>query len=453
MGAGIENLGEVRGWSKVLRFTLPSIFMMLFISTYSLVDGAFVSNFINTDALASMNILMPLWSLMTGLGFMMATGGSAYVSNLLGQNKPDEAKASFSEIMLITTVITITIAALCFVFAEPLVRLMGADDTLIFYSLEYLYVFLPFTVFFILQFLCSQFLVVAGRPGMALVLSIAGGLTNMMMDYVLIVVAEWGVTGAAIASGLGAAIPSVIGILVFSLKSTNIHFTKPLRDPKVVTKTCSNGISEMVSEVSGGITIMCFNLVMMSYIGPDGVSAITIISYVQFLALSVVIGYANGIAPVMSFNHGAGDREGMSSVYRTSVIFVAAISVFVFLFMELFSRNIVGVFASDSPEVMDIAVHGASIFSFAFLLMGFNVYSSSLFTSLSNGLVSAVISSLRSFVLLAPFIIILPYLFGIDWVWLAVPLTDLVTFVVAITLVVKLNGRYGYLGKGRVSES
>ncbi len=201
----------------------------------------------------------------------------------------------------------------------------------------------------------------------------------------------------------------------------------------------------MAGELSGGITILCYNLVMMSYLGPDGVSAITILSYVQFLALAAIIGYSNGIAPVMSYDHGSGDKEGMNKVFRFSLKFVAILSIAVFVVMELFAHQIAGIFAGSSDSVMDLTVYGARIFAIGFLFMGLNVYGSSLFTSLSNGPVSALISLIRSLVLLAPMIIALPAIFGIDAVWFAVPLTEIASTILVVYLLFRYSGRYGYM--------
>lgn len=442
-----KKLGDVRGWKRILRFTIPSIVMMVFISTYTVVDGAFISNFISTDALAAINLLMPLWSIMTGFGFMLCTGGSAYVSNLFGQGRYDEGRSAFTLIMLTGAAVAAVIIIIGYALTEPLVKLLGADDVLIGYTEDYLVTFLPFGLFFMLQFLANQFLVVAGRPGTALALAVSGGIANITFDYLLIVVFDMGVTGAAVASGMSSLIPSVVAMLFFCSKRSSVHFVVPCRRFSVISKTCSNGVSEMVSELSGGITVLCYNLVMMEYIGADGVSAIAILSYVQFLALSIIIGFSNGIAPVMSFDHGAGDTEGKRNVFFRSMVFVSLVSIAMFLVVEFGSRGIAGLFASASDEVMDITVKGAAIFAFGFLFMGANLYVSSLFTSLSNGLISAIISALRTLVLLAPLIVFLPMLFGIDAVWLAVPLAELITYVVAWTLLFRYNGRYGYMGR------
>ena len=447
-----ENLGSIRSGKDILKFTAPSIATILFISSYSIVDGAFISNFVNTDALTSINILMPAVSLLTGIGFMFSTGGSAYLANLLGKGEPEKARGSMSLMLSVLAAVSAASAVAAVIFADPLVKLLGADEAVRGGSVEYLYGYAPFIPFLLLQFVLTQLLIVAGRPGMSLVASVAGGLSNIALDYLLIAVLDFGLAGAAAASGIGSMIPSVIGIVFLMNKNRILHFAKPSRDFSAITSACSNGISEMASELTGGITILCYNLVMMEYLGPDGVAAITILSYVQFLALSAVIGYSNGIAPVMSFDHGAGDGDGMRKVFGFSLKFTAALSVLVFVMMELFSGQVAGFFAEGSESVMEITVYGAGIFSFGFLFMGFNVYASSLFTSLSNGPVSALISLFRSLILLTPLIIILPAVFGIDAIWYAVPVTELFSAVLASLLVIRYGGRYGYMPERKLRE-
>ncbi|MBR2254785.1 MAG: polysaccharide biosynthesis C-terminal domain-containing protein, partial [Candidatus Methanomethylophilaceae archaeon] len=420
-------LGSVTGTRKVLRFALPSVVMMVFISSYNVVDGAFISNYVDTDALASLNIMMPVFSLVTGVGFMFATGGSAYVSNLFGKGEPDMARAAFTQIIIAVTAVSVVFTLFGSVFVEDIASLSGADEALLDGCVEYTRVYLFFTVFLILQFVTNQFLVVAGRPSVALYSSIAGGISNIVLDYVFIAVLGWGLEGAAAASGIGSLVPSCVALALFADRRMYVRFAKPARGAAAIASSLSNGVSEMVSEVSGGVTVLCYNLVMMRYIGADGVAAISILSYVEFLALSVVIGYSNGVAPLMSFRHGAGDRSGIRNLFRTSMLFVSVLSVSVFAMMELFAGSVAGLFAQSSDSVMDLVEHGATVYAFGFLFMGINVYASSMFTSLSNGKVSAWISFVRTLLLLAPLIILFPAAFGIDSVWFAVPVTEAVT--------------------------
>lgn len=439
------ELDGVVGWRRTIRFALPTIISMVCISSYTLVDGAFVANLIGTDALASINILTPIASLVTGMGFMFSTGGSAYVANLIGKGEVERANKSFTTLVLFAVGLSLVLTLLGTLFMEQLIALLGAGPELMDGSIAYGNAYLLFLVFMMLQFIFMQMLIVTGRPKIALALSIASGMTNIVLDFVFIAIFDMGLTGAAIASGCGTFPPAVIGYILLSNKTSTVHFTSPSMDLSVIASTCSNGISEMVSEASSGVTALLYNLVMMRYLGPDGVSAITIIMYVQFFAIALILGYASGVAPVMSYNHGKQDHGRMRGLYNTSMMYVLFVSIAVFIVMFVFGDTFVAYYASSSDEVMELASYGAHIFSFAFLMMGINLYASSLFTSLSNGPVSALISAIRTMVLLAPMIVLLTFFFGIDAIWFAVPITELITLVISIALMLHLGRRYGFI--------
>ncbi len=446
-----QELGSVRTPRQIMRFAIPTIIVMVSISTYSIADGALVSNMIGTDALAALNIVMPVSALFTSFGFMFSTGGSAYVATKLGEGKRDEANRSFSGIVLTAFAVSVVSMAVILTFSSELVDLMGADETLHDLSHDYLVLYGAFAPTFILQFLTTQFLIVAGRPGLSLACSLAAGFVNIALDILFMGPFGMGMTGAALASGIGALMAVAVGALYFILKKDSpIRLVSPSLDPRMLGKTCSNGASEMVTELSGSITTLLFNLTMMRYYGPDGVSAITILMYVQFLSLAVTLGYSMGVAPLMSYNQGADDRAMMRSLFSISLRFVGILSIVVFVLLETLAGPIVGLFAGDSEHVREMTVHGARIFAFAFLMMEFNAYASSLFTSLSNGLLSALISFIRGILVLAPLIVLMPIVMGPEGVWFAVPLTEVVTVAISAFLVVRMGPRYGYLeGRGR----
>ena len=448
-----QELGSVRTRRQIMRFAIPTIIVMVSISTYSIADGALVSNMIGTDALAALNIVMPVSALFTSFGFMFSTGGSAYVATKLGEGRRDEASRSFSGIVLTAFVVSVISMAVILSFSSELVDLMGADATLHDFSRDYLVVYAAFAPTFILQYLTTQFLIVAGRPGLSLACSIAAGLVNIVLDILFIGPFGMGMKGAALASGIGALMAVMVGALYFVLKKDSpIRFVRPSLDPRMLGKTCSNGASEMVTELSGSITTLLFNLTMMRYYGPDGVSAITILMYVEFLSLAVILGYSMGVAPLMSYNQGADDKKMMRSLFSTSMRFVGILSIMTFVLLETLAGPIVGLFAGDSEHVREMTVHGARIFAFAFLMMGFNAYASSLFTSLSNGLLSALISFIRGIIVLAPLIVLMPIVMGPEGVWFAVPLTEVVTVAISAFLVVRMGPRYGYMaGRGHAN--
>jgi len=270
-------------------------------------------------------------------------------------------------------------------------------------------------------------------------------MSNIALDLLFIAGMGMGVEGAAIASGSSALIPCAVAAYVFSSRSrSTLVFRRPSWVPSVIGKACSNGASEMVAELSGVVSSLAFNLVMMSYVGVDGVAAITIIMYVQFLALAVIMGFSVGISPVMSYQYGKGDRDAMAGIYRVSAWFCLAFSVAVFLFMEAFGGLVISVFDAGNQNLYDLALSGVRIHSFAYLFMGTNLYASSLFTSLSNGRLSALISALRALVVLVPLVVLLPLFLGVDGVWLSVPITEMAVVILSVYLLHSNADRYGY---------
>lgn len=447
-----QNLGTVIGSGKIMKFALPSIVMMVFISSYSIVDGLFVSNWISSDALAALNLITPAFSVFGAIGFMFATGGSAYVATLLGKRKNDEADSAFTQIVSTAFIISVFIAVIGFVFSENFVRLLGADSSLFPLTLEYWNTLILFVPFIMLQYVCMQFLVVVGKPQMALVASVIAGVTNILLDCLFIYVFGWGLAGAAFASGIGSLLAVIVTVPVFSSNESHPKFRCSHITKQVIVPTCTNGVSEMATNLAAAVTSFLFNIMMMRYAGADGVSAISIIMYVEFLAIAVILGYSSGVAPLMSYHNGAGDTVHKRELFRFSMKFVFLFSFVVFIVMELFAGTVIGFFVPEFSEVGVMATEGARIHALAFLIMGLNDYASGLFTALSNGLVSAVISGLSSFVILAPLIVLFPIVFGIHAIWFAVPLTEFIAAFVTLYYLMKLGPKYGFL-KGKVVQT
>ncbi len=446
MSSEESELGTITGPRKILRFALPSIVMMVFISSYSMVDGLFVSNWIGSNAFAALNLTMPAFNIFGAIGFMFATGGSAYVATLLGRKKVAEANSAFTQIILASFLLALLITALGFVFADEFVYALGADSVLAPMTLEYWNILVLFVPFIMMQFIALQFLIVIGRPQMALAASVIDGSLNIFLDWVFIDIFHWGLGGAAFASGIGSVVAVVIAFSVLCSKKSHLKFVRHcMITAKVIVPTCTNGVSEMATNLAAAVTSFLFNLMMMKYAGADGVAAISIILYVEFLAVAVTVGYSAGVAPVMSYHNGAGDDMHKRELFRFSMKFVCAFALAVFIVMEIFAGTIVGFFVSGSSEVGQMATEGTRIHSLAFLLMGVNDYASALFTSLSNGLVSAVISGVSSFIILAPMIVALPTLFGIHAIWFAVPLTEFISVFVTIQYFLRLGPKYGFL--------
>lgn len=446
----VDDLGSVRTPRSILAFTCSSIVMMLFISSYSVIDGVFISNLIGTDALAALNITMPAFSAFGSVAFMFAAGGSTIVATMLGEGRTREANRSTFQIFFAVGVIGICISMVITLFAEDVVRALGADDGLLPYCLEYWRALAPFVPLMMMQFVSIQFAIVSGSPMLALASSVTGGFINIALDWLFMGPLGMGMLGAALASGIGSAFVACICIAHIASGRSGLRFEPSAVSAKVIVPACTNGSSEMASNMSSAVTVFLYNMVMMKHLGADGVSAITIISYVEFLAVAAIGGYSMGIDPVMSYCRGAKDRDGMRMVFAFSMKVIAVFSIAVFILMEVFAGMVVSLFSGGSEHVEEIAVNGARLYSVSFLFMGFNIYGSALFTSLSNGLVSAVIASIHGFVLLAPMILLLPELFGIDAVWLAVSVTEMITLAITIRYIRKLGPVYGFYGKRRV---
>lgn len=430
----------------LLRFTLPSMAMMLFNSFYTMVDGGFVSNFVNTDALSAINIVFPLINLVLAASIMIASGGSAVTARQMGEQEPQLARESFSLLTAFAAALGVAIAVLTVLFADPLVRLLGATDALYGYCREYLVFVSLFTPCCMLQILFQFFFVTAGKPNFGLAATLLGGVTNIVLDYVFIVPLGMGIRGAAVATGLGQTVPTVIGLCYFfSRRNPLLYYTRPVLRGRVLAFTCLNGSSEMVSNLAVAITTFLFNLIMLSYLGEDGVAAITIVFYAQFFFTAIFFGYTSGVAPLISYHFGAHDRDRLKRLVRLSLLFVAVCSLAAYGLSVVLSRAVVGVFTPAGTAVFDIASDGMKLFAIGFLFMGFNIFASGLFTALSNGLVSAVLAFFRTFVFLIAAIWLLPLLFGVPGVWFAIPAAELLALAVSLACIFRFRSRYHYL--------
>ena len=413
---------------SLIRFAFPSMVMMLFMGLYTIVDTIFVARFADTNALSSINIVCPVINLIVGLGTMLATGGSAVVAKKMGAGNTEEARSNFTLIVVAGAATGLLITAAGLFFLDEIIRGLGASQVLFPYCRDYLTIQLMFVVGNMMQVLYQNLFVTAGEPTLGFVLAVLAGIANIAFDYVFIVILQMGIKGAAIGTGIGYMIPTIIGTIFFLTKRSELHFCKPDMDASVLLKSCSNGVSEMVSQCSTAITTFLFNVTMMKLLGEDGVAAITVIIYSQFLLTTLYIGFSMGTAPVISYNYGSGNVNQLKKTVRICFRFIAGISIFVFLFALLGGESIAKVFAKNNRNVFEITKNGFIIFSFSFLFSGCNIFSSALFTALSNGKASAAISFLRTFGFITMFLLVLPRFLEVTGVWLAVPLAEFFTF-------------------------
>lgn len=431
---------------SLLRFAFPTIFMMLFFGFYTIVDTMFVSRFVNTNALSSINIVTPVINIIVGLGTMLAAGGSAIIARKLGDGRDAEGRQDLTAITLVGAGIGLVIACIGLLYIRPIVYGLGASDVLAPYAMDYLSILLVFAPANIVQVVFTVFFVTAGRPGLGMVAGVMGGVANAVLDYVFIVPMQMGIAGAALATGIGYMIPVVIGAaFFFSNRRGALHFAKPRFRLRVLTEGCFNGSSEMVSQMSAAVTTFFFNAAMMKLLGENGVAAITIIIYSQFLLTTLYIGFSMGVAPVVSYNYGSGDYPQLRRICRICLGVIAFFSIVVFAVVLFGGSSLVYVFTERGTAVYEIARQGFLIFQFSFLLCGFNIFASSLFTALSNGLISAIISFSRTFLFLLVGLLVLPTIFKVNGIWITIPLAELLTFVLSLVFLVKYKDRYRYL--------
>lgn len=416
---------------SLLRFALPSMVMMVFMSLYTIVDGIFISRLVGSNALSATNIIYPVINILIAVGIMLASGGSAVIARKLGEKKKDEARSNFSMIALVSVIFGI--AALIFGNAAltPLVKLLGSTPVIQEDCEIYLSILLYFAPACMLQMFFQMFFVTAGKPHIGLTVTILGGFTNAVFDYVLMGPLHMGIAGAAIATGLGQMVPAVIGVVYFFCVKGDLRFVKPTLDIGALKESCFNGSSEMVTNLSNAIVTYLFNIIMLGLMGENGVAAITIVLYGQFLFNALYMGFSMGVAPVFSFNYGRQNTTLLKRIYKICILFIIFSSVVITAMALSGSELIVSIFTPRNTETFAIAAGGFFLFSFNYLFAGINIFASGLFTAFSDGKVSAAISFLRTFGLLVGCILLLPRLIGESGVWLAVPVAEGLTVFVS----------------------
>ena len=417
---------------SLLKFAFPTIFMMIFMGLYTVVDTVFVARFADTNALSALNIVCPIINLIVGLGTMLATGGSAIIARKMGAGEHTRAAQDFTLIIGFGVLSGVLIVIFGTVFIDQIVWRLGAGNILFPYCKEYLFILLLFTPANILQVLFQNLIVTAGRPGIGMALGVSAGTANILLDYIFMGPLEMGIKGAALGTGIGYMIPAVTGLLFFSTRKSTLYFRKPVMNISLLAESCANGFSEMVSQSAAAVTTYLFNRIMMKLLGENGVAAITIIIYTQFLLSSLFIGFSMGAAPVISYNYGKQDEKQLKNIFSICIRFIIFISITVFAIAFIFSPSFVCAFSEKGTPVYEITRNGFLIFSFSFLFCGLNIFTSAAFTALSNGKISAILSFLRTFGLITVLLLILPNLLGVTGVWLAVPIAELITMILSL---------------------
>ena len=429
---------------NILRFVFPTIVMTVFNTFYTMVDGLFVSNLIGTAALSAINLTAPAIGLITAVSGMLATGGSAVVMKKMGEGREEEARQDFTLLILTNAVVGAVMMALGYGLMDVLLGSMGLSPEVFGYCHAYLSDYLLFTIPILLMYNFSLYLIAADRSRLSLICTVAGGVSNIVLDYVLIAMAGLGIRGAAAATGLGYSLTAAAGLLVFRKRDSLLHFQKPVFRGGVLFHASANGLSELATSLVSGITTLLFNLAMLKYIGEDGVAAITIIMYVLMFVSALFIGYSYGAAPMISYYHGEGNHEKLKKLVRFSVRFILGASALCAAVSALATPALVGVFTRPDSPVYALAVTGNRLCSIALLFLGLNVFASSMFTALFNGVVSAVLAFSRSFLFTVACVQLLPLLLGVTGVWLATPAAELLGLLMSAALLARHQKRYGY---------
>ncbi len=439
------QLSEHFTYSKLLRFTFPSVIMMIFTSIYSVVDGVFVSNFVGKTPFAAVNLIMPLLIILGALGFMIGTGGTAIVAKTLGEGKPELANQYFSLLVYTGLIGGTAVGVLGILFVRPVAAALGAEGQMLEDCVLYARIILAANPCFILQNIFQSFFVTAEKPKLGLYVTVGAGLTNIVLDALLVAVFPMGLAGAAAATALSQMVGGLVPILYFLRKNDSLlRLTKTKFHGKILLKTCANGSSELMSNISASVVTILYNLQLMRLAGEDGIAAYGAIMYVAFIFAAIFIGYAVGSAPVISFHYGAENTDELKSLLRKSVVLTAVSGAAMALLATLASAPLSKIFVGYDQDLYQMTVHGFQLFSFSFLLSGFNIFGSSFFTALNNGLISALISFLRTLVFQCASVLILPVFLKLDGVWLSIVAAEAAAFAVTLACLAANRRTYQY---------
>lgn len=434
-------------YRRLFRFTLPSIGMMVFASIYSVVDGFFVSNFAGKTPFAAINLIMPMLMILSTVGLMFGTGGSAIVAKTFGEKDDKKANEYFSLFVIVTFVLGVIFAILGIVFIKPIARLLGAEGDMLEYAAEYARIILLALPFNVLQQLFQSFFVTAEKPKLGLAVTVASGVTNMVLDAVLVLSLpqEYKLAGAAVATALSQIVGGVFPLIYFLRKNSSIlRIGKTSFDGKAILRACTNGSSEFMSNISMSLVSMLYNAQLLKYAGENGVAAYGVLMYVSMIFAAAFMGYSIGTAPVIGYHDGARNRDELKSILKKSLIILGISGVTMIISAELLSAPLSKMFVGYDNELMELTVSGFRIFSLCFAFMGYAIFASSFFTALNDGLTSAAISFLRTLVFQVAAVLILPAIFDINGIWASIVVAELMAVIISAVFIVAKRKRYGY---------
>lgn len=439
------QLSEHFTYGKLLKFTFPSIIMMVFTSIYGVVDGVFVSNFVGSESFAAVNLIMPFLMILGAIGFMLGTGGSALVAFILGTGDGQKANRVFSLMVYVLIVLGGIFMVGGILFMEPMARLLGADEAMLPVCVQYGRIVMLGLIPFMLQNTFQSFLVTAERPHFGLYITIAAGVTNMVLDALFVGVFRWGVAGAAAATVISQIVGGVIPLVYFICPNkSKLRLGKTKMDFRMLGKAAANGSSEFMTNVSMSLVNMLYNWQLMRLIGAQGVAVFGIIMYVSFIFAAIFIGYSMGSAPVIGFHYGAGNKEELKGLFRKSLWILLVFSVVLTGLAMILAKPLAMIFVAYDAELLELTKRALTIYSLSFLMSGFNIFASSFFTALNDGLTSALISFGRTLMFQVASVLLLPLIFDVDGIWAAVILAEGLALILSAACVIRNRKKYGY---------
>lgn len=441
------QLSEHFSYRKLMRFTLPSIAMMIFTSIYSVVDGFFVSNFAGKEPFTAVNLIMPVLQILGTVGFMFGTGGTAIVSKTYGEGDREKANSYFSLFVYIAFGLGIILAALGIAFIEPIARFLGAEDALLANSVTYATIILCALPFYILQMMFQSFFVAAEKPKLGLAVTVSAGMTNVVLDAVLVMLLppEYKLAGAAIATALSQAVGGIIPLIYFFRKNSSIlRLGRTHYDGKALFKACTNGSSEFMSNISMNLVGMLYNRQLLDYLGNDGVAAYGVMMYVSMIFSAAFLGYTIGVAPVIGFHYGAQNHGELQGLRKQSLWIITIFGIAMTALAELLAVPVSAIFVGYDAHLLDITVSGFKIFALCFAFMGFGIFISGFFTALGDGLTSALVAFLRTLVFQTAAILILPRLLDVDGIWISVVAAEFMSLILGGAFIIAKRKKYNY---------
>lgn len=433
-------------FGKLLRFALPSIIMVIFTSLYGIVDGLFVSNFAGDGAFAAVNLFLPIFYIAGSIGLLLGSGGCALIAKLFGEGEDQAARRVFTGLIIIVTCIGGAITAATVGFMPKISVLLGARGQTAKLCSRYGTIMICGLIPFMLQSFFQYFFAVADKPKLGLIITVAAGVTNAVFDFLFMYALKWGVTGAAVATVIGECVGGIVPLLWFiSKKGKKLYIAAPSFTPKTIGKVCVNGSSEFLTNISVSLVSIIYNFQLLRYVGEAGVEAYGVIMYVSFIFIGCYIGYSVGTSPIVGYHYGAENRDELKSVFKKSLLFYALGAVVMTAISEALATPLAYIFVGYDKALLSLTVKALRIFSFSFIISGFNIYASAFFTALNNGVISAAISTARTLVFQVIAVFVMPLMFGLNGIWSATIAAELLCIMLSVTFIIVCRKKYGYI--------